>query len=212
MKKILGLLAIGFMIFSCANEVETSDPGLQALTNNEEYQGAFKYENWRPDFIYATLANEKILQLRGETDTTRFTMRVPYFVDQQEDNVIILGPVVSEKVNESGLIDSKDLKPSNDDAAYGIYTLRDKFDRSVIGRYTTDSSDGTNNYGRVIIYSAAKQTPGTISGEFHVNLDLDPTSLGPNATEKQKERFQKLAKKKEFTKGYFFKVPLVAAE
>lgn len=212
MKKILALVAIVFMMFSCANEVETSDPGLQALTNNEEYQDAFKYENWRPDFIYATLANEKVLQLRGETDTTRFTMRVPYFVDAQDDNVIILGPVVSEKVNELGLINSRDLKPSNDDAAYGIYTLRDKYDRSVIGRYTTNEADGSNNYGRVIIYSAAKQTPGTISGEFYVNLDIDPNSLGPNATVKQRERFEKLAKKKEFTKGYFFKVPLVAAE
>ncbi len=212
MKNILAILATCILLLSCQNEVETSDPGMHALTNNEEYQGAFKFENWRPEFIYATLANEQVLQLRGETDTTRFTIRVPYRVDPEQDNVIVLGAVINEQVNEQGEMEANELKPSNADAAYAIYTLRDKFDRSLVARYTTHEPDALNNYGRVVIYSAEKQTPGSISGEFFVNLDIDPNSNSEYANDKQKERFEKLAKKKEFTKGFYFQIPLYAAQ
>ncbi|MHC5200869.1 hypothetical protein [Myroides sp. LJL119] len=210
MKKIIGLLACLFLLLACENDVETSDPGMQALTNNEDSQQAFVFQKWRPEFIYATLANESVLQLKGETDTTRFTIRIPYVIHPTEDTVIILGERIHEgSASENDAI-SKDIKASQVDAAYAIYTLRDKFDRQIVGQYQTNQTDESNSYGKVILYGLNKQMPGTISGEFYINLDLDTKNSIPS-NPKHKERFEKLAKKKEFTQGYFYRIPLEAA-
>lgn len=210
MKKIFWVFACLFLLVACENEVETSDPGMQALSNNEDAQGAFVYEKWKPEFIYATLANGEVLQLRGETDTTRLTIRIPYDIHPSEDTVIILGEQIVEGDSLDPGVLVTPIKASLMDAAYATYTLRDKFDRQIVGRYQTKESESSDNYGKVILYGLNKQTPGTVSGEFYINLDLDTENSVPS-NPKHKARFDKLAKKKEFTKGYFYRIPLEAA-
>lgn len=207
MKKILGLLLLVFAFVSCENETDTNSPGMQAMANNEEFTAGFKYEVWRPDRIDAFVANESVLYLIGQTDSTAFTIRVPYRLEQGKTTMIELGDVIEETTEEGDLVKSG-VKSSNNDEAYAIYTVRDNVDKTILATYKTND---ISNRGVVVLDKMEDQIPGTISGTFYVNLKKFPGK--DKLTTEQQIKYDKVLRDvKSFQDGYFFRIPMETAK
>lgn len=207
MKKLVGLFAVLLLVFACDSDSDSFASGMQAQTNDEYNTTEFQYLTWRPKRIDAVLANENVLQLRGETDSTKFVIRVPYTIKEGEDSIIELGDLIGDEVDQTGQKLQDNFKQSNADAAYAFYSIKDKFDNVTTARFSTT---GVEHKGHVVLYKAENQIPGTISGEFFVNLELEPSS--DNLSPKQKEIYNSLSKFKTFQQGNFFRITLEAAK
>lgn len=206
MRKVLGILLLAVGFFSCENESTTSDPGIQAMANNEEFTTGVKFETWRPQYNRASVNQDNILSLVAETDSTRFVLRVPYTLFSNDSKEkLYLGDVgkLGKQEGVEGL------------AGYAQYYLLDNIDRKVLGKYVTqDSNKEITDVGIVVFDAEEKQVPGTISGTFYANLkkiemsDEDKNKLTPA----QKIRVDKLRDKKSFHDGVFFRIKLEAAK
>ncbi|MTG98035.1 MULTISPECIES: hypothetical protein [Myroides] len=213
MKKILGLLLVIAACIACENDTKNSDPGLQAYTNNEEYKEAVKYEKWKPERMTAYIANENVLYIMGETDSTSYVMKVPY-------SPSLFGKTIKleeyRKVENGGKQANIqfDNRESTKDDAYAYYRVKSKSSLDeTFALYVTRGIDKNKNeveMGEVYFAPEADQIPGTISGTFFANLikeDLDETQQ-KNFTEKQKEEHAALQNTKIFQEGVFFRIPL----
>lgn len=206
MRKVLGILLLAVGLFSCENESTTSDPGIQAMANNEEFTTGVKFETWRPQYNRASVNQENILSLVAETDSTRFVLRVPYTLFSSDSKkTLYLGAADSlGKQDETGRL-----------AGYAQYYLFDNNDRKVLGKYVTQGSNKEIPEAGIVVFdSEEKQVPGTVSGTFYANLkkiemsDDDKSKLTPA----QKKRVEKLRDKKSFHDGVFFRIKLEAAK
>ncbi len=212
MKKILGILLVAVGLFSCENETKTSDPGIFAMTNNEEFTTGTSYEEWRPDYFRASVNSKNELSLIADTDSTRFVLRVPYTVFSNDaGKELYLGDVgvIGEQAGVDGLV------------GYAQYQIMDGIDKKVLGRYATHDSNKVikdrsviENPGIVVFDKEEDQVPGTISGTFYANLqreelsEEDKKKLSP----KQLLRAEKLRNSKSFQEGVFFRIPVEPAK
>ncbi|MEC4113040.1 DUF6252 family protein [Myroides pelagicus] len=202
MKKILCLLLFVTALVACENDTVTSDPGLQAVTNNEEYSEALKYEKWKPNHKTAYVANENVLYIMGETDSTSYVMKVPY------------SPSLFGKTIRLGkyrkVIDDK---ASNKDDAYAYYRLKNKSAlNETFAFYSTQEEDKKGNIvdmGEVSFAPESEQIPGTITGTFYVNMLKEPLDeiQQKNYTDKQKQEHAALRSEKIFQEGVFYRIP-----
>lgn len=206
MRKILAifLLVMGFV--SCENETKTSDPGIFAMANNEEFTTGVKFEDWRPDYFRASVNSDNILSLIADTDSTRFVLRVPYTVFSNDaDKVLYLGDV-----GKLGPVDGVEGL-----AGYAQYQIMDGIDKKVLGRYATHNSNKViNDPGYVIFDKEEDQIPGTISGTFYANLQKEIMNEEDEKrlTPKQVLRVKKLRNSKSFQDGVFFRIPVEPAK
>lgn len=206
MRKVLGILLLTVGFFSCENESTTSDPGIQAMANNEEFTTGVKFETWRPQYNRASVNQDNVLSLVAETDSTRFVLRVPYTLFSSDSKkTLYLGE--TGKLGNQGETDRL--------AGYAQYYLLDNTDRKVLGKYVTeDSNKEIPDAGMVVFDPEDKQVPGTVSGTFYANLkkiemsEDDKNKLTPA----QKKRVEKLRDKKSFQDGVFFRIKLEAAK
>lgn len=219
MRKILAifLLVMGFV--SCENETKTSDPGIFAMANNEEFTTGVKFEDWRPDYFRASVNSDNILSLIADTDSTRFVLRVPYTVFSNDaDKVLYLGDVGKLGVREGGVEGL---------AGYAQYQIMDGIDKKVLGRYATYDSNTVikdtvkgivhsiiENPGIVVFDKEEDQIPGTISGTFYANLQKEIMNEEDEKrlTPKQLLRVEKLRNSKSFQDGVFFRIPVEPAK
>ena len=198
MKKIVGCIAMALVFFACESETDTNRAKFEAEATNETVIGHVEYGIWRPDWYKATVANPEkensILFLEGQTDSTSVFIKMKY--DAKDfGQPVFFGEEVD--VNKE---------------AYAEYIFKD-VDGTEIARYKTivhEIGVASNGYGKVILDDGSKQTPGTLSGIFDINLYKYPGN-DTKLTEPQKEKYKTLATTKSFSKGFFLKVPLSAA-
>ena len=199
MKKVIGivLMVLGFGFIACENETKTADPSIIAMVNNEEFTTGVKFETWRPQYTDLRVANENILYLKAETDTTMFTLRVPYaFSNEEVDRTFAFGDVVP--------VDVSDLK-----TAFAQYIVYDKVTKAPIAIYKT--AENITNTGEFKFADKDSQVPGTITAEFFANMKKDTMPGFYKLTTKQKEYYKNtLRDMKSFQDGVVYKMPVSA--
>ncbi len=195
MKKVIGivLMVLGLGFIACENETKTADPSIIAMVNNEEFTTGVKFETWRPQYTDLKVANENILYLKAETDTTMFTLRVPYaFSVVPEERTFSFGDVVP--------VDESDVK-----TAFAQYIVYDKVTKAPIAIYKT--AKNITNAGMFKYADSDSQVPGTVTAEFYANMKKDTMPGFYKFTSKQKDYYKNtLRDMKSFQDGVVYRM------
>lgn len=203
MKKLIGafLLVLGLGFVACENETKNGDPSIIAMVNNEEFTTGVKFETWRPQFTDLKVANENVFYLKAETDTTLFSIRVPYtYRSDNENRKFIFGDV--KQVENSVSV------------AFAQFIVFDKKTKTPIAIYKTSSdSEVISNPGEFEYAEFEKRVPGTISGSFYANMKKDTLPGYHKLSQKQKDYYTKtLRDVKSFQDGMIYRMPVSAGK
>lgn len=194
MRKILGVFALALGFMACENDVKFSDPGMHAtMTLDAIIDTARIYGNpynhfseFKPQSFKAFVVEDKNLIIDAQTDSTQLRIYLPdyEFGAKYEFN-------------------------ATDNIKADYFVLNDF--ETIIASYATDNvslTDGkpVSRPGYVILDSADKQVPGTISGTFVINMNADKLpedEVGPDG--KTTKRY---VDRKAFDSGVFYRIPL----
>lgn len=194
MRKIIGLFALTLGFMACENDVKFSDPGmhatmtLEAITDTARINGNpySHFAEYKPQSFKAYVVNDKTLIIDAKTDSTQLRIYLPdyEFGAKYEFNA-------TDNIKADYLVfnDFEKIK-----ASYATDAL------SLVGEKPV------NRPGYVILDSADKQVPGTISGTFVINMNankLPEDEVGPEGTV-----IKRYVDRKAFDSGVFYRIPL----
>lgn len=216
MKKIIGafILILGLGFIACENESKTGDPSIIAMVNNDLFKvkqgtegteiNAMKFETWRPKYNELKVANENVFYLKAETDTTLFSIRVPYTLFEKNDKRSFdLGDVVQATT-----------VGTDKDVAYATYRVYDnKSTKVLIAIYKTHTNEKVVGKAGLFSYTPDdKQVPGTITASFNANMKKEKPEGFEKLSQKQKEHYESLTDVKSFQDGMIYRMPVSAGK
>lgn len=218
MKKVISafLVILGLVFIACENETKNGDPSIIAMVNNDVFAvnssddtsipptHAMKFETWRPQYTDLKVANENVFYLKAETDTTLFSIRVPYTLFENNDKRSFeFGDVIQATEVE------------DEDVAFATYRVYDnKNTKTLIAIYKTHSDEKVVGKAGVFSYGSddKKQVPGTITATFNANMKKEKPEGFDQFTKKQVELYNALNNVKSFQEGVIYRMPVSAGK
>lgn len=216
MRKIIGvfLLILGLGFIACENETKNGDPSIIAMVNNDLFKAkqgnegkeinSMKFETWRPQFSELKVANENVFYLKAETDTTLFSIRVPYTLfENQEKRSFDFGDVVQATTAEN-----------DKEVAFATYRVYDnKNTKTLIAIYKTHTDEKVVGNAGLFSYAPdEKQVPGTITASFNANMRKEKPEGFDKLSQKQKDYYNDLTDVKSFQDGMIYRMSVSAGK
>ncbi|MBB1139539.1 DUF6252 family protein [Myroides sp. WP-1] len=194
MRKIIGIFALALGFMACENDVKFSNPGMHATMTLDAIVDTAKikgnpyshFTEYKPQSFKAYVVNDKTLIIDAKTDSTQLRIYLPDYE---------FGAKYEFNATENIKAD---------------YLVLNDFD-VVTSMYSTDAlslkdQKPVNRPGYIILDSADKQVPGTISGTFAINMNA--SKLPETEVDEMNNPIKRYVDRKTFDGGTFYRIPL----